>query len=387
MDSEDDSDRFRRASEIATRLLDNIESVVYGKREEIKLVLTALTCGGHILLEDVPGTAKTVLARAIAGSIADASMARIQCTPDLQPSDVTGLSVYNQRSRDFEFRPGPIFAHVVLVDEINRAMPKTQSALLEGMAEHQVTVDGVTRSLPDPFLVLATENPIEYEGTFPLPEAQLDRFFLKTALGYPSAEEELQIVEEQRFAHPLTKLKSVVSVEDFHTLEHAVKTVYMDRLVRRWIIDLVRATRSADGVAIGGSVRGSLALERAARSWALLDGRTYVVPGDVERLFGAVLEHRIVFTPRFLAGARETGWAGAVAAFKGSASRLLLGLGPTRLPSGHGNRSDKARGKRRADVLACSEETFDRACLWRNAQRSARNRIGRRRLASVPAGR
>ena len=316
VDREDDSDRFRRASEIATRLLENIESVVYGKREEIKLVLTALTCGGHILLEDVPGTAKTVLARAIAGSIDDASMARIQCTPDLQPTDVTGLSVYNQRNRDFEFRPGPIFAHVVLVDEINRAMPKTQSALLEGMAEHQVTVDGVTRSLPDPFLLLATENPIEYEGTFPLPEAQLDRFFLKTALGYPSVEEELQIVEEQRFAHPLTKLRPVVSVDDFHTLDHAVKTVYMDRLLRRWIIDLVRATRSADGVAIGSSVRGSLALERAARAWALLDGRAYVIPGDVERLFGAVLEHRIVFTPRFLAGARETGWGGAVAAFK-----------------------------------------------------------------------
>ncbi len=309
-------ERFERAGEIACRLIDNIERVVYGKREEIKLVLTALTCGGHVLLEDVPGTAKTVLARAIAGSIADASMARIQCTPDLQPTDVTGLSVYNQRSRDFEFRPGPIFTHVVLVDEINRAMPKTQSALLEAMAELQVTVDGVTRSLPDPFLLLATENPIEYEGTFPLPEAQLDRFFLKTALGYPSADEELQIVEEQHFVHPLTKLRAVVSVEEFHEVEHAVKSIYVDRLLRRWVINLVRATRSADGVAIGSSVRGSLALERAARAWALLDGRTYVIPGDVERLFGAVLEHRIVFTPRFLAGARETGWEAAMAAFK-----------------------------------------------------------------------
>jgi MoxR-like ATPase len=315
---------FERASEIGSRLVDNIESVVYGKRDEVKLVLTALTCGGHVLLEDVPGTAKTVLARAIAGSIADASMARIQCTPDLQPTDVTGLSVYNQRTRDFEFRPGPIFAHVVLVDEINRAMPKTQSALLEAMAEQQVTVDGTTRSLPDPFLLIATENPIEYEGTFPLPEAQLDRFFLKTALGYPSVEEELQIIEEQHFVHPLTKLQAVVSVEEFHALVDAVKSVYVDRLLRRWVIDLVRATRSADGVAIGSSVRGSLALERAARAWALLDGRTYVIPGDVDRLFGVVLEHRIVFTARFLAGAREVGWEAAVADFRAK----CLGLAP-----------------------------------------------------------
>ncbi|MGH3133613.1 MAG: AAA family ATPase, partial [Gaiellaceae bacterium] len=192
---EREPERFARASEIADRFVANIETVVYGKRGEIKLVLTALTCGGHVLLEDVPGTAKTVLARAIAGSIEGATPSRIQCTPDLQPTDVTGLSVFDQRTRDFEFRPGPIFANVVLVDEINRAMPKTQSALLEAMAERQVTVDGVTRELPYPVLVLATENPIEYEGTFPLPEAQLDRFLIRLELGYPSIQDEKTIME------------------------------------------------------------------------------------------------------------------------------------------------------------------------------------------------
>ncbi|MFL5965199.1 MAG: AAA family ATPase, partial [Gaiellaceae bacterium] len=188
------SDRFAAAARLADRFLENIESVVHGKREEVKLVLAALVCGGHVLFEDVPGTAKTVLARAIAQSIDGATPSRIQCTPDLQPTDVTGLSIFNQKERDFEFRPGPIFANVVLVDEINRAMPKTQSALLEAMAEQQVTVDGETRVLPDPFLLFATENPIEYEGTFPLPEAQLDRFFLKTALGYPDAADERRIL-------------------------------------------------------------------------------------------------------------------------------------------------------------------------------------------------
>ena len=216
-----------------------------------------------MLLEDVPGTAKTVLARAIAGSVEGATNARIQCTPDLQPTDVTGLSVFDQKERDFEFRAGPVFANVVLVDEINRAMPKTQSALLEAMAEQQVTIDGVTRPLPDPFLVLATENPIEQEGTFPLPEAQLDRFFLRTALGYPSEEDELQIVEEQLRAHPLSTLRPVVDLDGVRALRHAVEDVYIDPAIRRWAIQLVRATRELDGVAIGASVRGSLALERA----------------------------------------------------------------------------------------------------------------------------
>src|SRR3989449_4572398 len=227
------SDPFQGAARLGARFLDNIETVVHGKREEIKLVVAALMCGGRVLLEDVPGPAKTVLARAIAGSIDGAAPSRIQCTPDLQPTDVTGLSIYNQKERDFEFRAGPIFANVVLVDEINRAMPKTQSALLEAMAEHQVTVDGQTRVLPDPFLLLATENPIEYEGTFPLPEAQLDRFFLKTALGYPQVDEELQIVEEQRHGHPLRWLQPVIGVEEVHTMREAVTAVYVDVILQR----------------------------------------------------------------------------------------------------------------------------------------------------------
>ena len=309
-------ERFAGASEVADRFVANIETVVYGKRDEIKLVLTALLCGGHVLLEDVPGTAKTVLARAIAGTIEGATPSRIQCTPDLQPTDVTGLSIFDQRTRDFEFRPGPIFANVVLVDEINRATPKTQSALLEAMAEHQVTVDGVTRELPRPFLLLATENPIEYEGTFPLPEAQLDRFFLRTALGYPEIDDELKILVEQRFSHPLGDLRPVVTVEDVNALRDAAQHVYVDDVLQRWVVELVRATRHDDSVVIGSSVRGSLALERAARAWALIDGRGFVVPEDIERLFVPVLAHRVVFTPGFVARARASGWPAAIEEFR-----------------------------------------------------------------------
>src|SRR6266487_5252816 len=207
------------AAEIGERLLDNVSRVLRGKRDEIRLVLAALTCHGHVLFEDVPGTGKTVLARAIAASIEDAVFSRVQCTPDLQPSDVTGINIYNQKTRDFEFRRGPLFANVVLVDEINRAMPKTQSALLEAMAERQVTIDGQTFVLPLPFLVLATENPIEFEGVFPLPEAQLDRFFLKTALGYPDAEHEVRIIQDQRRGHPLKNLRSVVTLADVKELQ------------------------------------------------------------------------------------------------------------------------------------------------------------------------
>jgi MoxR-like ATPase len=296
------------AMEVAERFLDNIETVVHGKREQIKLVVAALMCGGHALLEDVPGTAKTVLARAIAGSIDGARSTRIQCTPDLQPTDVTGLSIFNQKERDFEFRHGPVFANVVLVDEINRAMPKTQSALLEAMAEQQVTVDGETRPLDDPFLVMATQNPIEYEGTFPLPEAQLDRFFVKTTLGYPDAEDEARIVEEQLSGHPLGRLEPVVGLHEIGVLKRSVADVFVHEAVARWIVELTRSTRSLDLVAIGSSVRGTLALNRAARAWAVLHGRRYVTPEDVEQLFVPVLMHRILFRPSFLAELRDRGW-------------------------------------------------------------------------------
>ncbi|HEY4411365.1 MAG TPA: MoxR family ATPase [Gaiellaceae bacterium] len=307
------ADELGAANEIAERLLDNIETVVHGKREQIKLVIAALMCSGHALLEDVPGTAKTVLARAIAGSISGAHSSRIQCTPDLQPTDVTGLSIFNQRERDFEFRPGPVFANVVLVDEINRAMPKTQSALLEAMAEQQVTVDGETRLLDDPFLVMATQNPIEYEGTFPLPEAQLDRFFVKTTLGYPDADFEAKIVDEQLGGHPLGRLEPVVDIEEIAILRAAVGQVFLHEAVARWVVDLVRATREIEIVAIGSSVRGTLALNRAARAWAVLHSRRYVTPDDVERLFVPVLMHRLLFRPSFLAEIRDRGWEAASA--------------------------------------------------------------------------
>ena len=290
-----------RAAEVMSRLAANIEQVVHGKPDEVRLVLAALISGGHVLFEDVPGTAKTVLARAIAASIGETTFSRIQCTPDLQPTDVTGLSIYDQRTRDFEFRPGPVFANVLLVDEINRAMPKTQSALLEAMAEKQVTLEGVTRRLPDPFLVLATENPIEQEGTFPLPEAQLDRFSVKTTLGYPTIDQEVQIVEEQRHAHPLGSLDAVVTSGELLNVRISVEKVYVDHLILRWLVELVQATRQLDEVNIGASVRASLALEKVARAWALIHGRTYVDTADVERLFIPVVAHRLVFEPFALA--------------------------------------------------------------------------------------
>ena len=298
----DPAGRDERHGELSDRLLDNIERVVRGKREQVKLVLCALLCEGHVLLEDVPGTAKTVLARAIARSIDGATASRVQCTPDLQPTDVTGLSVYNQKEREFEFQPGPVFANILLVDEINRAMPKTQSAFLEAMAERQITVDGQSRPLPAPFLVLATENPLDHEGVFPLPEAQLDRFFLKAALGYPQAGEELEIVQAQRHTHPLNSLRSAITLAELRELHDAVESVYIDPLLQRWVIDLVRATRQLPGVQIGASVRGSLALERGARAMALLEGRDHVEPSDVERLVEPVLSHRLLLEPTYVLG-------------------------------------------------------------------------------------
>jgi MoxR-like ATPase len=308
----DGAAEFERAADVAARLADNVQTVVHGKSHEIRLVLAALACGGHVLFEDVPGTAKTVLARAIAQSIEGAVASRIQCTPDLQPTDATGLEVYDPRTREFEFRPGPLFANVVLVDEINRAMPKTQSALLEAMAETQVTIGGATRALPKPFLLLATENPIEHEGTFPLPEAQLDRFFLKTALGYPDLDCERRIILEQRHGHPLGHLQPAVATEELIELHDAVEEVYIDRLLVDWLLELVRSTRSLDGVALGASVRASLALERAARAWALLSGRSYVVPEDIEALFLPVVAHRVLFAPALLVELRREGPGAAV---------------------------------------------------------------------------
>ena len=294
-----------RATDITRRLLANIETVVHGKHEEVSLVLAALACDGHVLLEDVPGTAKTILARSLAGSVEGATVSRIQCTPDLQPTDVTGLSVWDPQDRRFEFRPGPIFANVLLVDEINRALPKAQSALLEGMAERQVTVDGASRPLPSPFFLIATENSIEQEGTFPLPEAQLDRFFLRTSLGYPTLEQEVEILDNQLHGHPLTQLRPVIAIEDLADLVAAVEEVYIDPLLKRWAVELVRATRELEQVEVGASVRASLSLERAVRAWALFAGRSYVVPADVERLFEPVVGHRLVLAVDFAVDAES----------------------------------------------------------------------------------
>jgi MoxR-like ATPase len=284
-------------------VLTQMERAVIGKREPLEMVLMGIMADGHVLLEDFPGLAKTLVARSFA-QVLDIGFARVQFTPDLMPSDVTGSSIYRQSDATFEFRPGPVFTNLLLADEINRAPPKTQSALLEAMAERQVTIDGQTYVLPQPFLVLATENPIEFEGVFPLPEAQLDRFFLKARLGYPGEEDELEVVLDHQGGHPLERLRPTVSVAELDKLEAALESIYVDDLVRRWTIKLVRATRTLDELAIGASVRGSLALERASRGWAMLCGRSYTTPEDVERMFAPVLGHRLVFSPSFIAESR-----------------------------------------------------------------------------------
>lgn len=275
------------------RLVDSLEKVIVGKRQSLELVVIGLLCQGHVLIEDVPGVGKTMLARSLARSL-DCVFNRIQFTPDMLPSDVTGVSIYNQQKNQFEFRPGPIIGQVVLADEINRATPKTQAALLEAMEERQVTVDGVTHPMPKPYIVLATQNPIEYEGTFPLPEAQLDRFMLRMRLGYPSASEEIRIMDDQKMQHPIEALTSVASSDEVLTMSEAVRGVYISNAVKKYIIELSTRTRQSQDVYLGASPRGSLFLARAGQARAALHGRDHVLPDDVKALAVAVLAHRII---------------------------------------------------------------------------------------------
>ncbi len=281
---------------LAHRISANVERVILGKPREIELVLVALLCQGHVLIEDVPGVGKTMLARAIAKSFG-CSFKRLQFTPDMLPSDVTGVSVFNQKTREFEFRPGPIIAQIVLTDEINRATPKTQSALLECMEERQVTVDGITYPMPQPFLVMATQNPIEYEGTFPLPEAQLDRFMLRIHLGYPANKDEMAMLDAQQFQHPIEELTQVVSAGDLLDAQNAVKNVYVDNLVKEYILALIESTRKHPDVYLGASPRGSLALYKTAQVRAAIQGRDYVIPDDVKLLAEPALAHRLIISP------------------------------------------------------------------------------------------
>ncbi len=282
-----------KIQESGERVVGNVERVIVGKHHEVRLALVALLCRGHLLIEDVPGTGKTVLAKAIARSLG-CTFRRIQFTPDLLPSDVTGLSIYNQKTAEFEFRPGPIMSQVVLADEINRATPKTQSALLECMEERQATIDGITHQMPDPFLVIATQNPIEYEGTFALPEAQLDRFMLRLGLGYPAPLEEIVILDEQKRTHPLEELEEVLTVEELRELQLNVREIYVDSSVSDYIVRLVNATRNHPDIYLGASPRGSLALYRAGQAFAALHGRDYVIPDDVKRLAEPALAHRLI---------------------------------------------------------------------------------------------
>ena len=284
------------ATTIAREIVDNVSKVIVGKQPVIKRALAAVIAKGHILIEDVPGVGKTMLAKSISSSIG-CSFKRIQFTPDLLPSDIVGVSIYNQSTREFQFRPGPVMAQIVLVDEINRATPKTQSALLEAMEELQVSVDGVTRPLEQPFIVMATQNPIEYEGTFPLPEAQLDRFLMRISLGYPSFTDELSVIEQQEKTHPIDELEAVASPEDVIKLQKAAQNVYVDTAVREYIVGLIEATRNHEDVSLGASPRASLGMFRAVRGMAILRDRDYVIPDDVKELAYAVLAHRLILSP------------------------------------------------------------------------------------------
>lgn len=278
------------------RLFESLEKVVVGKHNALELVVIGLLCQGHVLIEDVPGVGKTVMARTLAKSLGCA-FNRVQFTPDMLPSDVTGVSIFNQENRNFEFRSGPIFGQVVLADEINRATPKTQAALLEAMDEHQVTVDGITYPLPRPFIVLATQNPIEYEGTFPLPEAQLDRFLLKVRLGYPSIVDEIQILEDQQLRHPIDVIEPIFSAEEVLSAAETVKSIFVAASIKRYIVDLTHRTRVSGDVYLGASPRGSLALFRAGQARAALNGREHVLPDDIKALAQPILGHRIIVNP------------------------------------------------------------------------------------------
>ena len=287
-------------------VIDNVERVIIGKREAIELVMVALLCEGHVLLEDVPGSGKTMLARSVAISLGS-RFKRLQCTPDLLPNDVTGVSIFNQKNSEFEFRPGPIFVNIMLADEINRATPRTQSALLEAMQEQQVTVDGVTRLLPRPFLVMATQNPIEYEGTFPLPEAQLDRFLMRLSLGYPSPQDERKILINLWREHPIHQLEQVVNGDELLQHQNKVWDVHVDETLQEYVVALVAATRSHPDLALGVSPRGSLALFKAAQAFAAVRGRDHVIPDDIKYLAPVTLPHRLIIKPEAALRGRSSG--------------------------------------------------------------------------------
>ena len=281
---------------IAQKIVENVEKVIVGKHEAVQLTVIALLCEGHLLIEDVPGTGKTMLAKSVSKSLG-CKFRRIQFTPDMLPSDITGVSVFNQKTREFEFRPGPVMAQIVLTDEINRATPKTQSALLEAMEERQITVDGITYPMEKPFLVLATQNPIEYEGTFPLPEAQLDRFMLRIGLGYPSTGDEITMLDRQKHSHPVTRIAQVVSSEELLSAQRRIRDVYIDDLVKEYIVKVVKATRKHPDVYLGASPRGSLALYKTGQARAAVMDRDYVIPDDIKALALVTLAHRLIISP------------------------------------------------------------------------------------------